>query len=336
MFKCSHAWQGLAAGVLAALVLALALGPIALPAGAQPAVGPAGLPIYGTSPLVIPAAAFSSDGFDPDSMFFSFWEGYLRGGNINTCVKAPVYLPKGAKMIDMWTSVYDNDAAASMWVRLYRVDNFTGVVDEMAYVGTSGAADYIQTPWDWIDYALVTYPQYSYYVGSCMESSDNRLYSVRIYYNLYRTYLPVIFKQFGMVQVVAGDSLPDDSANQDVYSFSGTAGTHLDILVDTVSLATAFDSEACLSTEDSSASCFAFGDDQMTCTYPPPTFACPRFPAVLPADGDGVYYLLIESGSGAGGYAGPVGRYKARVWAGGYISPLQLIHDNQPGSFKGK
>ena len=106
--------------------------------------------------------------------------------------------------------------------------------------------------------------------------------------------------------------------------------------MDTVSLATAFDSEACLSTEDSSASCFAFGDDQMTCTYPPPTFACPRFPAVLPADGDGVYYLLIESGSGAGGYAGPVGRYKARVWAGGYISPLQLIHDNQPGSFKGK
>jgi hypothetical protein len=334
MFKCSHAWQGFAAGVLAALVLALALGPIALPAGAQPAVAPAGLPIYSTSPLVIPGAAFSSDGYDPPSMFFSFWGGYLQGGSINTCTKAPVYLPKGAKLIDMWTSVYDNDAAASMWIRLYRVDTYTGVVDVMAYVATSGAADYIQTPWDWIEYPMVQYPQYSYYVGTCLESAATRLYSVRIYYNLFRTYLPVVLKQF-QTQVVEGDSLPDDNANQDVYSFSGSAGTSLDIQVDTVSLATAFDSEACLSTEDSSASCFAFGDDQMACTYPPPAYACPHFRITLPADGDGVYYLLIESGSGAGSYAGPVGLYKARL-AGGYISPLQLIHDNQPGSFKRK
>jgi hypothetical protein len=268
-------------------------------------------------------------------MFFSFWGGFLQGGNINTCMKAPVYLPRGAKLIDMWASVYDNDAAASTWIRLYRVDNYTGVVDEMSYVSTTGAADYIQTPWDWIDYPMVTYPQYSYYLGACLESSATRLYSVRIYYNLYRTYLPVILKQ-PATQVVAGDSLPDDNANQDVYSFSGTPGTSLDIRVDTVSAATAFDSEACLSTEDSSASCFAFGDDQMACTYPPPSFACPRFPAVLPADADGVYYLLIESGSGAGGYAGPVGRYEAHVWSSRYISPLQLIHDNQPGSFKGK
>jgi hypothetical protein len=137
-------------------------------------------------------------------------------------------------------------------------------------------------------------------------------------------------------RVVEGDSLPADNANQDVYRFSGTAGTQLDIRVDTVSLATAFDIEACLSTEDSSLSCFAFGDDQPTCTYPPPQYACPHFQTVLPADGDGMYYLLIESGSGAVGYAGPVGLYKAQVSAFGYISPLQLIHDNQPGTFKRK
>ena len=111
---------------------------------------------------------------------------------MNTCVKAPVYLPNGAELIDMWTSVYDNNASASMWTRLYRVDNYTGVVDEMAYVATSGASGVIQTPSDLIDYPKVLYPHFSYYVGTCLESSDTRLYSVRIHYWLSRTYLPAV------------------------------------------------------------------------------------------------------------------------------------------------
>jgi hypothetical protein len=195
MFKCSHAWQGLIAGVLVALILALALGPIALPARAQPAA-PAALSIYNTSPLLIPAAAFSSDGFDPASMWFSFWGGYLQGGNVNTCVKAPVYVPQHASLTDMYVSVYDNDAAASVWVRLFRVDNYTGTVTEIASVatGVAAAGDYIQRPWDSLGNLKVQYPQFSYYLGACLESSTTRLYSVRIYYNLFWTYAPLIRK----------------------------------------------------------------------------------------------------------------------------------------------
>ena len=185
MFKCSHAWQGLAAGVLAALVLALALGPIAPPAGAQPAVAPAGLPIYSTSPLVIPAAAFSSDGDDPGSMFFSFWDGYLRGGNINTCMMAPAYLPNGATVYDIYASVVDNDAAANVWINLYRVDNYDGSVDVMAQMWTDDAyaSPAIISLEDYpIDYPVVEYPTYSYYLGACESSSNVDLYSVRLWY----------------------------------------------------------------------------------------------------------------------------------------------------------
>jgi len=64
------------------------------------------------SPLIIPGADFRSDGFDPPSMWFSFWGGYLQGGNINTCMMAPAYLPNGATVYDIYASVVDNDASA--------------------------------------------------------------------------------------------------------------------------------------------------------------------------------------------------------------------------------
>ena len=151
----------------------------------------------------------------------------------------------------------------------------------------------------------------------------------------YHTYVPLVGRQMRpLFRIADGDSLPD--LDQDVYRFTATPGTAVSIWVDTVSLDTAFDIEACLSTEDSSASCFRFGDDNMPCTYPPPGFACPRFRATLPDDGDGVYYLLIESGSGNQNYAGPVGHYHASVGTVRFISPLTLIHNNQPGTFQGK
>ncbi len=133
-------------------------------------------------------------------------------------------------------------------------------------------------------------------------------------------------------QSVSGDSLP--SGQQDIYSFEGGQGTSVSVLVDTVSAASAFDIEACLSTTTDQADCFAFGDDNVACTYPPPAFGCPAFNTTLPADGDGIYYLLVESGSGTGSYAGPVGLYEATVTAIPGISPLALVGNNLPGSFR--
>ncbi len=147
-------------------------------------------------------------------------------------------------------------------------------------------------------------------------------------------YLPAVFKNLSPTSRAAGgDSWP--SYDQDVYSLGGSSGTVFIASVDTVSAETAFDIEACVSTTSSSADCFAFGDDQMACTYPPPSFGCPRLQGTLPADGDGIYYLLVESGSAASGYAGPYGLYEATITAYGWISPLTLVYDNRPGYFRG-
>jgi hypothetical protein len=196
-------WLWFLAGLLAALLLAggIGFGMVDRATALADPVAPSAVSIFDSSPLMIPAAAFSSDGYDPASMFFSFWSGYLHGGNINTCFKAPAYLPKHAYMADMWTSVYDNDASAKIWIDLYRVDNYTGAVVVLADVSTTAASAVttIQTPWDWVDSTsmrnFVSYPQYSYYVGACAESSTTRLYSVRIYFNENKMFLPLLKKK---------------------------------------------------------------------------------------------------------------------------------------------
>ena len=141
-----------------------------------------------SSPLVIPGADFRSDGLFPENIFFSFAGGYLRGDsvNINDCVMAPAYLPNGVTVSDIYASVYDNDVNYRIFVNLYRVDNYAGSVDLMASMATTppGALDAIQVISDYpVDFPLVSYPSFSYYVGSCVESSAIRLYSVRIYYH---------------------------------------------------------------------------------------------------------------------------------------------------------
>ncbi len=80
-----------------------------------------------SSPLVIPAAAFTADGSNPDSMFFPFSGGYFQGDTENYgCMVAPAYLPQGAEITDMFASVYDDDAVFNLSVTLRRVDNFAG------------------------------------------------------------------------------------------------------------------------------------------------------------------------------------------------------------------
>ena len=56
----------------------------------------------------------------------------------------------------------------------------------------------------------------------------------------------------------------------------------------------------------------------------------------MPADTDGVYYLLIEPGNAGSGYAGPVGRYAGTVQTDSPIPQPRLIHDNWPDGFRRK
>ena len=138
-----------------------------------------------SSPLVIPAAAFSSDGYDPDSFFMWFDGGYIRGTSAHYgCVKAPAYLPNGATVTAVYASVYDNDGTYDIGIDLRRVSNATGVMEKMASLSSTGTSSAIRTIVDpSIDHPLIDYPMYSYYVTTCLESSNIRLYSVRIYFD---------------------------------------------------------------------------------------------------------------------------------------------------------
>ena len=109
--------------------------------------------------------------------------------------------------------------------------------------------------------------------------------------------------------------------------------------VDTVSAATAFDIEACISGTPQGTCLPGFqGDDDFNCTFPPPSFGCPRFGGVLPVDpdGDNIYYLRVNSGSGATNFAGPMGNYRATllVTAGPTgACPMVPALDNGANSF---
>lgn len=150
----------------------------------QPLDGGAHPEAYG-SPWLIPGGAFRDDGFYPGNMFFSFSGGYIRGDEPDpgsSCVQAPVYLPFGATVTDFWASVMDNSAANDWWGYLYRVDNYSGVVDTMATLSTTGADTNIDNPGD----STITFPvvdsTHSYYIGSCLYDTNIHLFGQRAYY----------------------------------------------------------------------------------------------------------------------------------------------------------
>lgn len=150
---------------------------------AQDPAGNIGSQSY-SSPLVIPAADFSSDGFDPDSFRFSFIGGYMTGQNVNNCQQAPAYLPAGAAVSNLFVSLYDNDAANDLALEVRRVNNFNGQSDTMASVKSTGASGTLKSLNDAsIANPTIVYPDYSYYVTTCLASNQLRFYSVRIYYS---------------------------------------------------------------------------------------------------------------------------------------------------------
>lgn len=134
-----------------------------------------------SSPLVVPAADFSSDGAFPDGYFFDFETGFLRGDGF-ACLKAPAYLLHGVTVDYVGASLYDN-ATGSVTVNLKRVDVVSGAVNTMATLGTPWDSTDIQSVGDYdINYAEISYPAYAYFLTICLSSADHRLYSVRIYY----------------------------------------------------------------------------------------------------------------------------------------------------------
>jgi hypothetical protein len=139
----------------------------------------------GGSPLVVSAAAFTTNGNYDDTYFFHPFNGAMRGkSTTDGCVQAPVYLPQGARVFQIYASILDEDAGADVWVNLMRSDNLAyHDADEMASAHTNGSSGTIQTIFDeTISYPDVSYPRYHYWVHMCLPSADTHLYSVRIYF----------------------------------------------------------------------------------------------------------------------------------------------------------
>ena len=138
-----------------------------------------------SSPLVIPAADFRSDGIDPTYYNFWFATGAAEGVNPTTsgCMMAPAYLPNNATIVDVWASVYDNNGSYNVPLSLRRVENYTGAVNTIATLTSAGASTTIQSLYATsISNTVVSYPNYSYYATACVRSTETKLYSVRIYY----------------------------------------------------------------------------------------------------------------------------------------------------------
>jgi hypothetical protein len=196
-------------GVLAALgvLLVVALAPALLPGetsatelGGEAAPAEAESPQVQASPLrilVIPAADFRDDGLIPDSHYFPFLGGYQQGTDAHYgCVMAPAYLPNRVELAGLYASVYDNAVNDNMLIQLRRLNNLDGTVDLMAQTSTEGAhpAVVIISNLE-IEHASILYPDYSYYVTTCLVSPDSRLYSVRLYFSYpWAIHLPFVIK----------------------------------------------------------------------------------------------------------------------------------------------
>lgn len=139
----------------------------------------------GSTPLTIPAAAFATKGNNAESNNFVWWAGFIKGTAISGgCIQAPVYLPPFARVYQVWVSILDNDGSNNASVWLTRSSNLTADLSmDMATISTSGSSPDIQSLSDQtINEPIVIYPQYSYFVSTCLASENLKLYSVRIWY----------------------------------------------------------------------------------------------------------------------------------------------------------
>lgn len=197
MMRNKNAVRGFALGILAALVVVgLGLVPGLANGASQPPAPQAFRPEgFSISPLVIPAAAFTSDGEDPDGFLFDFAGGYVNGTG-SACLKAPVYLPKGVGVYAVRAYLYDN-AAGNIYLYMRRVNRNTGASDVMASLRTVSDSTLIQRRQDLsIDYSHIgdLYSTYSYYITTCLDSANHRLYGVQIDYGPHHQFLPVLLR----------------------------------------------------------------------------------------------------------------------------------------------
>ena len=145
---------------------------------------------------VLPPAAFTSDGNDPDGFMMPFSGGYFFGlVSTGACLLAPVQLPNGVTITSLEVRLDDANGTDSEWFDLDRINLETGTVTAMAMVsspaGTTGGL--VTLTDDTITEPIVS-DMYAYQVTTCARPNIN-VYSVRIGYSS-TTNLPSVMKNY--------------------------------------------------------------------------------------------------------------------------------------------
>lgn len=149
---------------------------------------------YG-SPLVVPAAAFRSDGTNPEQLRYAANLGFLQGQDVEGAFAvAPIYIPDGATISAIQASVFDGfdgpgscDGASNknvaVWVE--RVNNTTGEESQMVFFNTTGINPNIQHLLDTsINFPTVEYPEYAYFAVVKVCSSAHTFIALQIFYSM--------------------------------------------------------------------------------------------------------------------------------------------------------
>lgn len=139
-----------------------------------------------TTPLVISAADFRTNGANRESFYFSS-NGYITGDGTTVVLIAPVYLPNGSTVRAATAYAYDNTnscAYPDVTVWLNRVGANTGTGNQtMASMTTSGALSGMQDPGTTsISYAEIDTFRYTYYAVVMLCSGAHELHSVAVFY----------------------------------------------------------------------------------------------------------------------------------------------------------
>lgn len=142
------------------------------------------------SSTVIPAAAFTDDGFGDQSYALTFGGAYVFPYPDNTafCMQAPVYLPNGATVTAYSGHAYDNNASGNIWrleLRRFPYTNLNGST-AMADAPTTGAVNAYQATVDLtIANPVIDNSAYAYFAAFCTDLSAGanlRLYAVQVFY----------------------------------------------------------------------------------------------------------------------------------------------------------
>ncbi|MBN1669148.1 MAG: hypothetical protein JW862_18785 [Anaerolineales bacterium] len=139
------------------------------------------------TPLVVPAAEFGSNGFFPESVQFVFTTGTWQGTDSvgDGCLMAPAYLPNGVTVTGLQVTFVDDDATNSIVFDLYRINSGSGLVEKMATLDSSAfpaSPDFVVHATTTISSPVISYPNYAYYLSTCLPSLETRLAGMQVYY----------------------------------------------------------------------------------------------------------------------------------------------------------